>query len=74
MSKIATTRLSRVQDINSEVRGMMQTFLNFGDITIQTAGVDRQFVIKGIENPINVRENLEKAITQYNQAITNSVL
>ncbi len=71
---ISTTRLSRIQDITSEVRGMFQTFLNFGDLTIQTAGVDRQFTISGIENPVNVRENLEKAITQYNKTIEQSTL
>ena len=72
--EISTTRLSRIQDINSEVKGFVPTFLNFGDITIQTAGSDRQFVIKGIENPISVRENLEKAISNYNQTLNQSTL
>jgi uncharacterized membrane protein YdbT with pleckstrin-like domain len=72
--EISTTRLARIQDINSEVKGVFQTFLNFGDVTIQNAGMDRQFVIRGIENPVSVRENLEKAISQYNHTMSNSVL
>lgn len=64
--EIATTRLNRIQDINTEVRGIFQTFLNFGDITIQNAGTNEQFTIRGIENPVNIRENIEKAISQYN--------
>jgi uncharacterized membrane protein YdbT with pleckstrin-like domain len=72
--EITTTRLNRIQDINSEVRGMIQTFLNFGDVSIQNAGTNKQFVIRGVENPANVRENIEKAISQHNQSITNAIL
>ena len=72
--EITTTRLNRIQDINSEVRGMFQTFLNFGDITIQNAGTNKQFVIRGVENPANVRENIEKAVSQNNNAINMASL
>ncbi len=72
--EISTTRLSRIQDVNSEVRGLFQTFLNFGDITIQNAGNDRQFKISNINNPTLVRENIEKAISNYNKVIEHSVL
>ncbi|MBP9763214.1 MAG: PH domain-containing protein [Candidatus Pacebacteria bacterium] len=72
--EITTTRLTRIQDINSEVQGMFQTFLNFGDLTIQNAGTDRKFTIKGVEDPANVRENIEKAISQNNEAIKMATL
>ncbi|MEY2702541.1 MAG: hypothetical protein RLY43_1174, partial [Bacteroidota bacterium] len=72
--EISTTRLARIQDINSEVKGLFQTFLNFGNLSIQTAGSDMVFKIVGIDNPIQVRENLEKAISQYNRTISQSSL
>lgn len=72
--EISTTRLSRIQDVNSEVKGLFPTFLNFGNLSIQTAGSNTEFKIVGIDNPIQVRENLEKAISQYNQMISNSSL
>ena len=72
--EISTTRLSRIQDVNSEIKGLFQTFLNFGDLTIQNAGTNHQFKITGINNPVMVRENIEKAISQYNQTMERSVL
>lgn len=72
--EITTTRLNRIQDINSEVRGMFQTFLNFGDVSIQNAGTNKQFIIKGVENPANVRENIEKAVSQNNSSINMASL
>jgi uncharacterized membrane protein YdbT with pleckstrin-like domain len=72
--EISTTRLSRIQDVNSEVKGLFPTFLNFGNLSIQTAGSNTEFKIVGIDNPIQVRENLEKAISQYNQTIAHASL
>jgi len=72
--EISTTRLSKIQDVSSEVRGIFQTFLNFGDLTIQTAGIHHKFKISGIVDPVTVRTNLEKIITEYNHHIQNSSL
>lgn len=72
--EISTTRLSRIQDVNCEVKGLFQTFLTFGDLTIQNAGTNDRFKIVGIDNPISVREKLEKAISQYNQQNEQAVL
>jgi len=72
--QISTTRLARIQDVNSEVKGLFQTFLNFGNLSIQTAGSNTEFRIVGIDNPIQVRENLEKAISQYNQTFAHASL
>lgn len=63
--EIATMRLSKIQDVKSEVKGFVQTFFNFGSLTVQTSGLDKEFVIRGIENPNNVREQIEKILTQF---------
>lgn len=72
--EISTTRLGRIQDVSSEVSGLAQTFLNYGSLSIQNAGSNSEFKISGIENPIQVSENLEKAITQYKDTMSNSTL
>lgn len=69
--EIATMRLSKIQDIKSEVKGLIQTFFNFGSLTVQTSGLDKEFVIHGIENPNHVREQIEKILTQFHDENVN---
>lgn len=72
--EISTTRLTRIQDINCEVNGFMPTFLNYGNLTVQNSGSNREFKIDGIENPISVREKMEKAITSYSKSVEQSTI
>jgi uncharacterized membrane protein YdbT with pleckstrin-like domain len=44
-------RLERLQDINVSIRGILATFLKFGDLQAETASDDRDFVARGIPNP-----------------------
>ncbi|MCF7815651.1 MAG: PH domain-containing protein [Candidatus Pacebacteria bacterium] len=44
-------RLERLQDINISIRGIIATFLNFGDLEAQTASEDREFVARNIPHP-----------------------
>ncbi len=44
-------RLERLQDINVSVRGIIATFLKFGDLEAETASGDRNFTAKGIPDP-----------------------
>lgn len=48
--------LASVQDVTSEVHGMLQTFLNFGDLHVQTAAEKERFVFKNIPHPEKTRE------------------
>jgi len=56
--RVSTSRLDRVQDVASEVAGVIPTLLNFGTITVQTAAEEREFIIRGIPNPIAVKEQI----------------
>jgi uncharacterized membrane protein YdbT with pleckstrin-like domain len=44
-------RLERLQDINVSIRGVLATFLKYGDLQAETASEDRDFVARGIPNP-----------------------
>lgn len=54
--EVSTFRMERIQDITVEIRGIIPTFLNFGDIHVQTAGQSQEFIIKGIPRPKYVKE------------------
>lgn len=60
---IAELQISRVQDVTSEIRGLIPTLLDFGDVYVQTAGEQRRFVFRQIPNPNQVRD----AIIQLSQ-------
>ncbi len=58
---IAATRIDRVQDVKAKVSGLIQTFLGFGDLHVQTAGTNTNpMLIRGIPYPNEVRRVILK--------------
>ena len=54
--EISIFRMDRVQDITTSVRGIIQTFFNYGEIHVQTAGSNREFVLRGAPAPKSLKE------------------
>ena len=52
---ISELKHNKIQDVTSEVRGIIPTLFNYGDVYIQTAGNKQRFVFKQIFNPTNTR-------------------
>jgi hypothetical protein len=49
--EVSSLRLDRVQDITAEVNGLVATYLNFGDVTVQNAGDTPEFTMTRIDKP-----------------------
>ncbi|MCK5590704.1 MAG: PH domain-containing protein [Candidatus Pacebacteria bacterium] len=58
--ELSAFRLDKIQDVTAESNGMIQTFLSFGTIHIQTAGEDQDFIVRGIPKPFEVKHNMSK--------------
>ncbi len=54
--EVSSLSLSRVQDVTTEVRGVLPSLLNIGDIKVQTAAEDVEFVMHGIPRPEQMRD------------------
>lgn len=54
--ELAIVRLEKVQDITVQIKGILATFLDFGDLRIQTAGESREFIVKNLPNPNEIRK------------------
>jgi hypothetical protein len=49
--KVAELHLSRLEDVTAEVNGVFGTFLDYGNVYIQTAGETERFVFTRVPNP-----------------------
>lgn len=54
--EVSILRMDRVQDITTNVRGIFPTFFNFGEIHVQTAGSDREFIMRGAPAPTTLKQ------------------
>jgi uncharacterized membrane protein YdbT with pleckstrin-like domain len=61
--KTSELRYSKIQDVTTEVMGFLPSVLNYGDVKVQTAGEENEFVFRTISDPYNVKNiimNLQK--------------
>lgn len=65
--QISTVQLNKVQDVTVEVRGLVATFLRYGDVKIQTAGEEREFIIHKVARPSDVEMVINRAIERYDR-------
>lgn len=63
--KITEAELEKIQNITVEVKGAMGTLLNFGNISLRTAGVDPAMVMINVENPYEVQQKIIKYCKNY---------
>ncbi len=50
-SKTSDAELDKIQDVSYEIKGLAATFLNFGDLSIQTAGEMPEIELKNAPSP-----------------------
>ena len=62
---VAELTLAKIQDISVTVKGPIATFLDFGDVSIQTAGTKERFTFKQVPNPRGVKDQIMQAHVEY---------
>lgn len=56
--------IAKVQDVTSELKGHAQTFLDYGNVYIQTAGERQRFIFEHVPHP----EEISRLIVKANDA------
>jgi uncharacterized membrane protein YdbT with pleckstrin-like domain len=56
--QISELELENIQDITTEVKGVIPTFLNYGDVFIQTAAEKERFIFRNIPDPYHTKDVL----------------
>jgi len=60
---VSELEIEKIQDITTDVKGVIPTFMNFGDLHVQTAAEKERFLFRNIPDPYNVKNlimNLQK--------------
>ena len=55
---VSELHLDQIQDITSETKGLLATFLTYGDVYVQTAAEKVRFHFKNIDNPDVVKQTI----------------
>jgi len=67
----STFRIDRIQDVTVEVKGIIATFLDFGDIHIHTAGEGHDFTGTMMAGPYSVKKQINEAIDHWTRESRN---
>lgn len=70
---VSELHLAKIQDISTDVNGPLATFLDFGNVGIQTAGTEPKFIFKQIPHPVLVKDLIMKAHNMYVSEHLNDV-
>lgn len=65
--KVSELHTNRVQDVSARTTGFLETFIGFGDIVVQTAASEREFVFHRIGNPERVKDSIMKVVAAHPQ-------
>ncbi|HPN96191.1 MAG TPA: PH domain-containing protein [Candidatus Moranbacteria bacterium] len=60
---VSELELENIQDITTDVHGVIPTFLNYGNLFVQTAAEKERFIFRNIPDPYGVKDlvmNLQK--------------
>jgi len=63
--KISRLSMSNVEDVNVEQRGVLPSILNYGILTIQTAGEIDNFIFKFCPQPNDYAQKILEARERY---------
>ena len=61
--EVSSVLLNRVQDVTTDVRGVLPSLLNIGDINVKSAGAVDKFHMRGIPKPELMRDLILKYVS-----------
>lgn len=64
---VSSTKIDMIQDISVKMGGFIRSLFNYGDVYIQTAGEEREFIFEDIAQPEQVIKILNQLILEEEQ-------
>ena len=63
----------RIQDVTAHTNGVIETVLGFGNVTVQTAASERQFIFCRIPNPEKVKDVIMRITAAKHSGIKTTI-
>lgn len=67
--KISELHVSKIQDISVHTKGLIETFLKFGKVVVQTAATEREFCFSQIPHPERVKDTIMKIVASKHDGV-----
>src|SRR3989338_6903662 len=67
--QVSELHIYRIQDITVLVKGIIPTTLYYGDILVQTAASEKEFIFRQIPHPEEVKNAIMKAVSMANAGV-----
>lgn len=71
--EVSELQIEKIQDITTEVHGVIPTFLNYGNVYIQTAGERERFVFANVPDPYRIKDMVVKLQKQIEREETDEL-
>lgn len=72
--EVSSLFLNRVQDVTTDVTGVVASVLEIGDINVQSAGATERFYMHGIPEPQKMRDLILKYVPEEDSVKTTTSL
>lgn len=75
--EVSELEFEKIQDVTTEVLGIIPTFLNYGNVCIQTAGEKEHFTFADVADPYRIKDlimNLQKELQRKERSDLGSML
>ena len=69
---VAELYLVKTQDVSVKVEGFFQTFLDFGDLEVQSAAAEKKFKLVNVQKPVEIKELIMKSHNELLRSHLNS--
>lgn len=60
--RVSELNYAKIQDVSTEVQGFIPTVINFGDVEVQTAGEEGNFVFRTVSDPYAIKNLIMQQI------------
>jgi hypothetical protein len=68
--QVSSFLLGHIQNVTTEVNGILATLFDFGTIHVETAGQEEHFVMKGVGGPAALRDLIMREVATFHEAGT----
>lgn len=67
--EVSVARLEHIQDATTNVTGLLPTIFGYGDVHIQTAAHDKEFILRNVQHPKRVRDLIMREQERKSQEV-----